>query len=233
MNGYIRLITGVMLCCFLNLTAKAQDKGFSKLFDGKTLKGWKGDPAHWKVENGLLIGEVTPENQLKENTFLIWQGGEVADFELKIQFKISEGGNSGIQYRSEMVAGLPYGMKGYQADIDGKNEYTGLNYEERGRGFIARRGEKVIVDSSGKPLLEQSLGSSDSLAKGLKLNDWNEYHLIVVGNRMQHYINGVLMSDAIDNDEEHRKSSGLLGLQAHVTPEMRVEFKNIRLKKLK
>ena len=233
MNGYIRLITGVILCCFLSSTAKAQDKGFSKLFDGKTLKGWKGDPAHWKVENGLLIGEVTPENQLKENTFLIWQGGEVADFELKIQFKISEGGNSGIQYRSEMVAGLPYGMKGYQADIDGKNEYTGLNYEERGRGFIARRGEKVVVDSSGKPVLEQSLGSSDSLAKGLKLNDWNEYHLIVVGNRMQHYINGVLMSDAIDNDEEHRKSSGLLGLQAHVTPEMRVEFKNIRLKKLK
>jgi len=233
MKGYIRLITGVILCCFLSSTAKAQDKGFSKLFDGKTLKGWKGDPAHWKVENGLLIGEVTPENQLKENTFLIWQGGEVADFELKIQFKISEGGNSGIQYRSEMVAGLPYGMKGYQADIDGKNEYTGLNYEERGRGFIARRGEKVVVDSSGKPVLEQSLGSSDSLAKGLKLNDWNEYHLIVVGNRMQHYINGVLMSDAIDNDEAHRKSSGLLGLQAHVTPEMRVEFKNIRLKKLK
>jgi len=233
MKGYIRLITGVILCCFLSSTAKAQDKGFSKLFDGKTLKGWKGDPAHWKVENGLLIGEVTPENQLKENTFLIWQGGEVADFELKIQFKISEGGNSGIQYRSEMVAGLPYGMKGYQADIDGKNEYTGLNYEERGRGFIARRGEKVVVDSSGKPVLEQSLGSSDSLAKGLKLNDWNEYHLIVVGNRMQHYINGVLMSDAIDNDEAHRKSSGLLGLQAHVTPEMRVEFTNIRLKKLK
>jgi len=233
MKGYIRLITSGILCCFLNVNAKAQDKGFRKLFDGKTLKGWKGDPAHWKVQNGLLIGEVTPENQLKENTFLIWQGGEVADFELKIQFKISEGGNSGIQYRSEMVAGLPYGMKGYQADIDGKNEYTGLNYEERGRGFIARRGEKVVVDSSGKPVLEQSLGSSDSLAKGLKLNDWNEYHLIVVGNRMQHYINGVLMSDAIDNDEEHRKSSGLLGLQAHVTPEMRVEFKNIRLKKLK
>lgn len=233
MKGYIRLITGVILFCFLSLIAKAQDKGFSKLFDGKTLKGWRGDPAHWKVENGLLIGEVTPENQLKENTFLIWQGGEVADFELKIQFKISEGGNSGIQYRSEMVAGLPYGMKGYQADIDGKNEYTGLNYEERGRGFVARRGEKVIVDSSGKPLLEQSLGSSDSLAKGLKLNDWNEYHLIVVGNRMQHYINGVLMSDAIDNDEAHSKSSGLLGLQAHVTPEMRVEFKNIRLKRLK
>jgi hypothetical protein len=233
MKGYNRLIISIMLYCFISVNAKAQDKGFIKLFDGKTLKGWKGDPEHWKVENGLLIGEVTPQKQLKENTFLIWQGGEVADFELKIQYKISEGGNSGVQYRSEMVAGLPYAMKGYQADIDGKNEYTGLNYEERGRGFIARRGEKVVVDSSGKPLMEQSLGSSDSLAKSLKLNNWNEYHLIVLGNRMQHFINGVLMSDAIDNDETHRKSSGLLGLQAHVTPEMRVEFRNIRLKKLK
>jgi hypothetical protein len=233
MKGCIRLIISIMLYCFISLNAKAQDKGFIKLFDGKTLKGWKGDPEHWRVENGLLIGEVTPQKPLKENTFLIWQGGEVADFELKIQYKISESGNSGVQYRSEMVAGLPYGIKGYQADIDGKNEYTGLNYEERGRGFIARRGEKVVVDSSGKPLMEQSLGNSDSLAKSLKLNDWNEYHLIVLGNRMQHFINGVLMSDAIDNDETHRKSSGLLGLQAHVTPEMRVEFRNIRLKKLK
>ena len=217
---------------FLSISARSQDKGFIKIFDGKTLKGWKGDAEHWRVEKGSIVGEVTAEKQLKENTFLIWEGGEVADFELKIQYKISSGGNSGIQYRSEVVPGVTFGLKGYQADIDGKNEYTGLNYEERGRGFIAKRGEKVVVDESGKPVLEQSLGSTDSLSKSLKLNDWNEYHLIVIGNRMQHYINGVLMSDAIDNDEAHRKASGLLGLQVHVTPEMRVEFKNIRLKQL-
>lgn len=218
---------------FLGITARSQDKGFVKIFDGKSLKGWKGDAEHWRVEKGSIVGEVTAEKQLKENTFLIWNGGDVADFELKIQYKISQGGNSGIQYRSEVVPGVTFGLKGYQADIDGKNEYTGLNYEERGRGFIAKRGEKVLVDESGKPVLNQSLGSTDSLAKSLKLNDWNEYHLIVIGNRMQHYINGVLMSDATDNDAAHRKASGLLGLQAHVTPEMRVEFKNIRLKQLK
>jgi len=218
---------------FSGVSARSQEKGFVKIFDGKTLKGWKGDAEHWKVEKGLIVGEVTPEKQLKENIFLIWEGGEVADFELKIQYKISSGGNSGIQYRSELVPGVNFGLKGYQADIDGKNEYTGLNYEERGRGFIAKRGEKVVVDESGKPVLEQSLGNTDSLSQSLKLNDWNEYHLIVIGNRMQHYINGVLMSDAIDNDVAHRKASGLLGLQAHVSPEMRVEFKNIRLKQLK
>jgi hypothetical protein len=223
----------IALCIFSSISVRSQDKGFVKIFDGKTLKGWKGDTEHWKVEKGSIVGLVTAEKQLKENTFLIWEGAEVADFELKIQYKISSGGNSGIQYRSEAVPDVTFGLKGYQADIDGKNEYTGLNYEERGRGFIAKRGEKVVVDESGKPVLEQSLGSTDSLARSLKLNDWNEYHLIVIGNRMQHYINGVLMSDAIDNDVAHRKGSGLLGLQAHVTPEMRVEFRNIRLKQLK
>lgn len=221
------------LCVFSGISARSQDKGFVKIFDGKSLKGWKGDSQHWKVEKGIIVGEVTPEKQLKENTFLIWEGADVADFELKIQYKISSGGNSGIQYRSELVPGVTFGLKGYQADIDGKNEYTGLNYEERGRGFIAKRGEKVVVNELGKPVLEQSLGNTDSLARSLKLNEWNEYHLIVIGNRMQHYINGVLMSDAIDNDVAHRKAFGLLGLQAHVTPEMRVEFKNIRLKQLK
>jgi hypothetical protein len=232
MFSNIKFAAVVILFCILNIPAMSQEKGFLKIFDGKSLKGWKGDPEHWRVQKGVIIGEVTPEKQLKENTFLIWEGAEVTDFELKIQYRISEGGNSGIQYRSEVVPGLVFGLKGYQADIDGKNEYTGLNYEERGRGFIAKRGEKIIVDSSGRPVLEQSLGSADSLAKKIKMNDWNEYHLIVRGSRMQHYINGVLMSDAIDNDVKNRKLRGVLGLQAHVTSAMKVEFRNIRLKQL-
>jgi hypothetical protein len=232
MKGYLSVVAIAFLCLF-GFSGMSQEKGFVKIFDGKSLKGWKGDTEHWSVEKDVIVGVVNADKQLKENTFLIWEGSEVADFELKIQYKISSGGNSGIQYRSEMVPGIAFGLKGYQADIDGKNEYTGLNYEERGRGFIARRGEKVIIDATGKPILEQSLGSTDSLANVLKTDDWNEYHLIVKGNRMQHYINGMLMSDAIDNDVENRKASGLLGLQVHVTPEMRVEFKNIRLKQLK
>ena len=225
------LCTLVSLFLFLiwSFPTLSQEKGFKKIFDGKTLKGWKGDPNHWKVENGNIVGEVTPTKQLKTNTFLIWQGGTTGDFELKAEYKISGAGNSGIQYRSEEVPGVPYGLKGYQADIDSKNEYTGLNYEERGRGFIARRGEKVVVDAAGKPKVVASLGTSVELAKKIK-NDWNEYHLIVKGNRMQHYINGILMSDATDNDTVNRKMTGLLGLQAHVTTEMSVEFRNIRIK---
>lgn len=225
-------VSGLLLFVLWTLNAASQEKGFVRIFDGKTLKGWRGDLSHWKVENGTIVGEVTSSNQLKENTFLIWEGGKTADFELKIQYRISEGGNSGIQYRSEELPGPPFRLKGYQADIDGKNEYTGLNYEERGRGFIARRGESMVMDSLGKPDLNRSLGNADQLARSIKLNDWNEYHLVVKGNHMMHYINGVLMSEAVDNDINNRKFSGLLGLQAHVTPEMRVEFKNIRIKKL-
>lgn len=223
------LVTG----SFNSFSQKKDKNGFVQLFDGKTLKGWEGDPVHWRVENGTIIGEVTAATQLKQNTFLIWRGGTPTDFELKASYRISAGGNSGIQYRSEQLKDLPFVLKGYQADIDGANKYTGLNYEERGRGFLAARGQKVKIETGQKPTITGSLGSSDSLMSVIKGNDqWNEYHLIVKGNHMQHYINGVLMSDATDNDTANQKFTGLLGLQAHVTPSMKVEFKNILLKKL-
>jgi len=229
MVALFALITGSLN----SFSQKADKNGFIKLFDGKTLKGWEGDPVHWRVENGSIVGDVTPTTQLKTNTFLIWRGGTPADFELKASYRISDGGNSGIQYRSEQLKDLPFVLKGYQADIDGANRYTGLNYEERGRGFLAARGQKVVIETNQKPAVVGSLGSSDSLMSVIKKGDqWNEYHLIVKGNHMQHYINGVLMSEATDNDTVNRKSSGLIGLQAHVTPSMKVEFRNILLKKL-
>ncbi|MEO6000991.1 MAG: DUF1080 domain-containing protein [Chitinophagaceae bacterium] len=216
-----------------SFSQKADKNGFIQLFDGKTLKGWEGDPVHWRVENGTIVGDVTPTTQMKTNTFLIWRGGTPTDFELKASYRISAGGNSGIQYRSEQLKDLPFVLKGYQADIDGANKYTGLNYEERGRGFLAARGQKVVIETGQKPAIVGSLGTADSLATVIKGNDdWNEYHLIVKGNHMQHYINGVLMSDATDNDTVNRKFTGLIGLQAHVTPSMKVEFRNILLKKL-
>jgi len=224
----------ILVTASINSFSQKKNKdGFVSLFDGKTLKGWEGDTVHWRVEGGTIVGEVTAATQLKQNTFLIYRGGTPSDFELKASYRISAGGNSGIQYRSEQLKDLPFVLKGYQADIDGANKYTGLNYEERGRGFLAARGQKVVIETGKKPTITGSLGSSDSLMTVIKGNDqWNEYHLIVKGNHMQHYINGVLMSDATDNDTAIRKFTGLLGLQAHVTPSMKVEFKNIMLKKL-
>jgi Domain of Unknown Function (DUF1080) len=211
-------------------TAPPVETGFVQIFDGRTFKGWECDTAFWKISDGVVQGWETPQHQLKQNTFLIYTGGQPTDFELKAEYRISEGGNSGIQYRSEKVPGLPYAMKGYQADIDGANVYTGQNYEERGRGFLAMRGQVADLPANGKPLITGSVGDPDSLKARIRKNDWNEIHLVVKGFHMKHYINGVLMSEAIDNDTANRKSGGLIGFQLHVAPAMTIEFRNIRLK---
>jgi len=222
-------------------------EGFVQLLDGKTLNGWEGDPTYWRMENGVLVGEITPATLLKTNSFIVWQGGQPTDFELKVDCRITNGGNSGINYRSEPFAGVPYALKGYQADIDGRNRYTGQNYEERGRTTLAYRGQKVVVNGQETPGALQaniksnawtksevtgSLGTAESLQEKIKSEDWNEIHLVVKGNRLQHYVNGVLMSDVTDNDAANRKMTGLLGVQVHVGPPMKVEFRNMRLKQL-
>jgi hypothetical protein len=183
------------------------------------------------VEGGSFVGEVTPEKQIKTNSFLIWRKETPADFEFKAEYRISAGGNSGVQYRSEELKDIPYAVKGYQADIDGANVYTGQNYEERGRGFLAMRGQVVRLEAGQKPIITDSLGHSDSLKAKIKVDDWNEIHIVAQGNHLQHYINGILMSDATDNDSTNRRASGIVALQVHVMPAMKVEYRNIRYKK--
>ena len=224
--------------------------GFVAIFDGETLNGWEGDTTLWRAEDGSIIGEILPGNALSSNSFLIWQGGQPANFELKTNFRITESGNSGINYRSERIDTIPYALRGYQADIDGKNTYTGQNYEERKRTTLAYRGEQATVGSQPNPSetgalranvknnawsnrqVTASLGQSDSLKTLIRGEDWNECHLVVRGNRLQHFVNGVLMSEVIDQDTVNRKMAGLLGVQVHVGPPMRVEYQNIRLKEL-
>ncbi len=228
-------------------TTPATDDGFVQIFDGKTLDGWSGDTVLWRVENGHLVGEITPDNLLKKNSFIVWTEGEPSDFELKAEVRITETGNSGINYRSVRFTEIPNALRGYQADIDGRNNYTGQNYEERGRTTLAYQGEHAVVTSQPNPDEEGSLranitknmwltretnrfATQDSLRTLIKTGDWNEIHIIAKGNRLQHYVNGTLLSDVIDNDEINRKMSGLLGVQVHVGPPMKVEYRNIKLK---
>ena len=229
-----------------------EEPGFEPIFDGKTLDGWEGDPKYWRVEDGILTGEITPETVIKSNTFLIWRGGSPKDFELKVDYRITLGGNSGINYRSIVVPDSvtpanKFAMRGYQFDIDGANRYTGQNYEERGRTTLAYRGQKTIINGTEDPnsLVRDNVKNNawtkveitkswnkDSLQTFIKGTDWNEVHLIVKGNRLQHFVNGILMSDVTDEDKVNRKMSGLLGVQVHVGPPMKVEYRNIRLKEL-
>src|ERR1700730_9487593 len=114
-------------CSFANgqTNPKKDAEGFVTIFDGKTLNNWIGDTTYWKVEDGCLVGVVTPATLLKRNTFIIWQGQMPESFEIKVEFKVSAKGNSGINYRSERVEGEPYALRGYQADLNGPNQYTG------------------------------------------------------------------------------------------------------------
>jgi len=226
------LVAIILLTTVKNTMSQPAKDGFVQIFDGKTFKGWEGDTTIWRIENGNLVGEVTATTILKSNTFLLWNGGQTNDFELKVEFWISEAGNSGISYRSELVKDVPYALRGYQADIDGKNINTGQNYEERGRGVLAKRGEKSVLEFRQKPAKNGSAGDPDSLKQFIKINNWNELHIIAKANKMQHFINGILMSEITDNDKTLRKSSGILGLQVHVGPPMKTQYRNIRLKQL-
>lgn len=202
--------------------------GFIPLFDGKTLDGWEGDLDYWSVQDGTIVGEITEDKPLKHNTFLIWRGGEVRDFELKLEYRISAGGNSGIQYRSQEEEN--FGMKGYQADIEHGPRWTGQCYDEGGRGFLAKRGESVVVEAGEKPKVVEQIGDADELMNKVDLDGWNEYRLVVKGNRFVHFINGVRMAEVVDNDEVEREMKGLLGLQLHSGQPVKVAFRTIQVR---
>lgn len=218
------------LCIAFSSNAQIKKDGFIRIFDGKTMNGWEGDTSFWRIEEHAFIGEVTPEKPLKANTFMIYRGEIPANFEFKALYRITTEGNSGIQYRSEEIGNIKFAMKGYQADIDGDNRYTGQNYEERGRGFLAMRGQRAILKEEQKPEIIGTVGNSDSLKSVIKVGDWNQIHIIASGNNIKHYINGVLMSETIDEDFKNRKMNGLIGLQLHVMKKMKVEYKKIFLK---
>ena len=209
----------------------ASSKEPKELFNGKDLTGWDGDSRVWSVEDGAIVGH-TKDVPLKNNTFLIWKGGDVKDFKLTLKFKL-EGGNSGIQYRSKVIDPDQWIVGGYQADMDGDNKYTGILYEERGRGILAKRGEKLTIVNKGKNKSE-SIGDADELAKSIHQNDWNEYVVEARGIHLKHSINGKLMSETIDHDKEHRADSGVLALQVHANlpMPMTVHFRDIKLEEL-
>jgi hypothetical protein len=207
------------------------ESGFEQIFDGHSLNGWDGDPNFWRVEGGALVGQTTTDKQPAQNTFLIWRGGSPGDFELKLQYKLT-GYNSGIQFRSIELPDIKWAMKGYQADMDGEQRYTGQIYEERGRGFLALRGQFSYIPDGKKPGAVSSFGDDKELKSIIKSEDWNDLHLIVRGNTIVQMLNGRVMSMLIDDDSAGRKMDGLIGIQVHKGPSMKIEVKNIRIKKL-
>lgn len=217
-----------------SVSRAADEGGWTTIFDGKTLDGWEGNPAVWSVRDGAITGQTSDEVKLTKNTFLIWRGGEVDNFELELEYRIV-GGNSGIQYRSFELPGSQWGIGGYQGDFEAGDRYSGILYGEAFRGILADRGEtSELVRTAGKfeKKVTGSVGDSAEIQKKIRKEDWNNYRIVANGYRFQHFINGAQTIECTDNDEQQRRAVGLLALQAHVGPPMTVQFRNIRLKKL-
>jgi hypothetical protein len=217
--------------------AAAKDEaGFQPLFDGKSLDNWDGNPKFWSVKDGVITGQTTKENPTQGNTFLIYKGGDVSDFELRYEYKIV-GGNSGVQYRSKVLDPKSWRVGGYQGDFEAGKTFSGILYDEGsvagGRGIMANRGESVTFGSGdGKDKKVEKLPmSSEDLQKQIKQEDWNEYTIIARGNHLIHKINGNTTAECVDQSDKALKS-GVLALQLHAGPPMQVQFRNIRIKKL-
>lgn len=228
------------LAIFLALSASFVQAGEKNLFNGKDLTGWKGQPEFWSVKDGAITGQTTAESPVKENTFLIWEG-EVGDFELRFKYKIvdangkAEGfGNSGVQYRSAVVKPEYSVLAGYQADFEVGKTHSGILYEEKGRGILAKRGEKVVVregENTKKAKIEVTgeTGKSEEIQAAILPADWNEYVIVAKGGHLQHFINGKQTVDVTDDTAAGAKT-GLIGLQLHAGAPMMVQFKDFVLK---
>ena len=220
-------------------TTSAQEPGFTPLFNGTDLTGWDGNPKLWSVEGGCITGQTgtNADNKISHNTFLVYTNAPVDNFELRFSYKITEKGNSGIQYRSKVTEQGKFGpiVSGYQADFEGGKTYSGILYEERARGILAQRGQKTVikeVDGKTKVEVTGSVGDSKEIQSKIVPEGWNEYVLIANGNHLQHFINGMPTADVTDEQPAKAAKSGVLALQIHAGPPMQVQFKNLRLKKL-
>lgn len=205
----------------------AQD-GFQKLFNGKDLTGWTGDSSLWKVEDGCITGTTTGPDHLPYNKFLIWDG-TASDFEFRCEFRLEGQNNSGVQYRSvhDKERG-EFVVAGYQADIHGNPEYTGMLYDEKGRGILAKRGQKVVISREGK----KTATPLDTKVTPVDVTEWHELTIIANGNRLIHKVDGVVSVDVTDRQTAEAETSGVIALQVHRGPAMKVQFRNLMLKPL-
>jgi hypothetical protein len=213
-------------------------EGFTPIFNGKDLNNWKGLPGYWSVEDGCLTGATTPERPLTRSTYLFWQGGKLADFELRATYRfVGSFGNSGINFRSQP---LPDGdIKGYQGDMETGSTYTGILFDvkrpssvrEWKRQILTQQGQRVVIAEDGTQEAT-TLAPAKQLQQLVKPNEWNEYVIVARGPEIILKVNGAVFSHVIDREKRDLPDEGLLALQLHRGPPMKVQFKSICIKRL-
>lgn len=240
----MKIVAG-LLATLTSLSLCAAEDGFTPLFNGTDLTGWNGNAALWSVQDGAITGitppsESNPKNSiLKHNTFLVYTNRTFGDFELRFSYKIV-GGNSGVQYRSQVLAPGENGpiVGGYQADFEAGKTYSGILYEERGRGILAERGRATIVKTNpadaNRPTVETvgGTGATEELQANIKAEDWNDYVVIARGHQLTHIINGRVTAMVSDEDVAKAAKSGSFALQIHAGPPMKVQFRNLRVREI-
>lgn len=216
------------LVLITSAVAQSPPEGFRALFNGDDLTGWDGNPGLWSVEDGAMIGKTKDAKQLGYNEFLIWRGGVLKNFELRVKVKVTGSNNSGIQYRSkELSEHGKWVVGGYQCDIHPKSENNAMVYEERGRGIIALNGQGVVIDPEKKRWL-----TTERDTVNVPISDWHDYIIVAQGNQLTHKIDGKVTGELLDFDENARSLEGLLAFQIHRGPAMTVQIKDVFLKEL-
>jgi hypothetical protein len=219
-----------MFVVLLLLSVPGGADEFKPLFDGESLAGWSApNMSYWSVEDGAITAESKEENPCTQNQFLVWQGGDVSDFELKAKFRLeNNNGNSGIQFRSKIS---PEGEGvGYQADILPGGEWCGALCDEytTRKALVAPNGHKTVIDAEGN-------WTTTTLGEPIKLREageWNDYHIIAKGPHIILTVNGQKSAEVIDKEVGKSHSEGILALQLRSGPPMKVQFKDIYLKRL-
>ncbi|HEX4144561.1 MAG TPA: DUF1080 domain-containing protein [Pirellulales bacterium] len=230
------LLTAGLLLAPRQAVAAADEGGFEPIFNGKSLDGWDGNPKFWSVKEGAIVGEATAGNLADNDTFCIWRPGTVDDFVLRMKIKITgDQANSGVQYRSSEFEKWRVG--GYQADWDHSGSWVGTLYEQPGehggRGQLARAGDKVVIEKDGTKQKTSFAKLVNLINNDFDPDEWNELEITAQGNHLTHKVNGKLFMECIDNEEAKRSLSGIVALQIHAGRVMKVEFKEIGLKRLK
>jgi hypothetical protein len=237
----VKTLSMYVICIVLMVAAagvtgdeQISEAGFENLFDGKTLTGWQvADPSFWSIEDGAITAKITDAHPTSRNHYLVWHGGKLGDFELKLRHRIvsEHDVNGGFQFRSEMFDGeIPDDCRGYQVDNNTKTPWLVRLYDEFGRHTLAWRGERAEFDATGKQTIAPINGATGEAH--FRLEDWHEYHLKCVGTVISLSVDGKLVTEVVDNDPNQRDLEGILALQLHSGPPMTVQFRDIRLKRL-
>ncbi|MBB5033965.1 PVC-type heme-binding CxxCH protein [Prosthecobacter vanneervenii] len=198
------------------------------IFDGNTLAHWSGKAEHWRVEDRAITGEIPSGQQLKSNEWIFWDG-EVHDFDLTVEFRITGGpsANSGIQYRCQQS---PDGhASGYQADLDQGAVWLGRIYDEHGRALLVERGSRVSIAPDGRRWADV-FAEPKSLTSVIKAGDWNKYQITATASHVEVRVNDILMSVLDDHEAKTAEWSGKIAFQLHSGPgPAKVQFRNIQL----